>query len=83
MKFVIYKSEKKITVDNALVEDIYTFVKLMGDYGGSELSFADLQLYNVRITSVRGMLLEEGEIGYEEIGGEAYEGINCRLETVN
>lgn len=83
MKFVIYKGLKKITVDNAIVPDMNSFSKLIDDSPESEFSLSDLQLYNIRITSTRGLLLEELEIDNEEIEREIEEGIFWRQETVN
>lgn len=82
MKFVIYRGQKKITIDNAVFPNVTNFEKLMDDYPMSNFRLADLQLYDVKITSTRG-LLEDQEIVDEEIEKEVYEGINWTQETVN
>ncbi len=69
MKLVIYRGQKKITVDNAAVPDMYTHDHTLLGFGAE-----DLQLLNAQITSSMGMITEDGEIEG---------GINWRQETVN
>lgn len=83
MKFIIYRGQKKITIDNAMVPNFNSFESLMDDLNLSNFILADLQLYDVKITSTRGMVLEDEEIDNEEIEKEVSEGINWVQETVN
>lgn len=82
MKFVIYRGQKKFTIDNAVLPDFDKFEKLMDDFPKSNFRLSDLQLYDVRITSTRG-LMEDMEVEDERIEKEIYEGIYWSQETVN
>jgi len=84
MKFVIYRGRKKITVDNAWMSDMETLAKLMTESQLEELAVADLQ--NMRITSLKGMLVEDIKIDNIDNGEtpiETHDGIKWEQETVN
>jgi hypothetical protein len=82
MKFVVYRGQKKITVDNAWVPDKSNFAQLLSD-ADDEIIIENLQLHQIRITSTRSVLFDEQFIESEELEKEIYDGINWSQETVN
>ena len=83
MKFIIYKGQKKFTVDNVIVHDQDSLQELMSGEGTREMSLNDLELYSLRITATRGLVYEAEEIVNEELVKEIDEGINWQQVTVN
>lgn len=83
MKFVIYRGEQKFTVENAMVHDMQSFKRLMEDMALPYMMQSEMMLYNVKITSMSGIPVDEMEIEDEEINKEIYYGINWFRETVN
>jgi hypothetical protein len=83
MKVIVYQEAKKFTVNNISIPDIDKFKKMVQDGELSDMSLKDLQLYDFRITSTRGML-DDGELIHDEaLEKEVEEGISWRNETVN
>lgn len=83
MKFVIYKGQQKITIENALVPDMQNFERLMDDMTLQNSMMADMLLHNIQITSMRGISPEDMEFVNEEVEKEIFYGINWTKETVN
>lgn len=83
MKFIVYKEQKKITVDNVSIPDIGVLNMLLDEASKQEMSMDDLKLYNFRITATKGLISIKEEKENEELEKEIEEGINWYQETVN
>jgi hypothetical protein len=83
MKVIVYQKQKKYTVNNVSIPDIGELKDVLQNDELSQMSLKDLQLYNFRITSTRGMAFEEENIQDEDVEREIEEGIIWRQETIN
>lgn len=83
MKVVLYKGQKKFTVDNVAIPNVNQLSSLFDENISDEVTVQDLQLYNFRITSTRGIVDEFEEVDDENVLREVEEGINWQQETVN
>lgn len=83
MKVIVYQEQQKITVKNISIPNIDKFTEMVQKNQDSDMNLKDLQLYDFRITSTRGMISENSELEDEELEKEVEEGINWHLETVN
>ena len=82
MKFIIYKDQKKFTVDNVSIPDQSSLQDLINGEAAKEMTLNDLELYSVRITATRSIISDE-ETDNEKIQAEIDECINWYQETVN
>lgn len=83
MKVVLYRGQKKFTVDNVAIPNVNELASLFDENTNDELTVQDFQLYNFRITSTRGMVDEFSDVDDESLLKEVEEGINWQQETVN
>lgn len=83
MKFVVYKDQKKIVIDNAWAEEMEDFQNFMYDAYSKNKLREEEQVLNMQITSLNGKKIEDGEI--EDFDNEEMEvgGIDWSQETVN
>lgn len=83
MKVIIYQEQQKITVKNISIPNTENLAKALQDSRSSNMDLKDLQMYNLQITSTRGMIRDDIDIEDEELEKEIEEGINWKQETVN
>ena len=83
MKVIIYQEQQKITVKNISIPNIDKLAKLLDESQSTEMEMKDLQLYNFRITSTRGLMRDDDDVENEDLEKEIEEGINWKQETVN
>ena len=79
MKVVVYKGQKKFTIDNVTIPDIQTLHPFLSQTEASEMTINDIKDCHFNIISTQGWLQEEEGITY----GDEYDGINWSQETVN
>jgi hypothetical protein len=82
MKLIIYKDQKKITVDNITIPDEAELENLIEETHDQEITLKELQLYNLQVIATRSIMSEE-DTDTEEIKPEMESGINWYQETVN
>lgn len=83
MKFIFYKGDQKITIDNVFVPHADNLDLLLNSKSENTMDYADMDIGKMKITSTRGMFLDHEEVSDEEIEEEIFEGINFHHETVN
>jgi len=83
MKLVFYKGQTKFTIANVCIPNIQKLSDLINDSDKNGLTFEDLHLYDLQITSTRGITDDEQEIFDPEIAKEIEEGIDWKQVTVN
>lgn len=81
MKFIIYKDQKKITVDNVTIPNRLLAEELSTLDPDKEITLDDPELYKLQITAMSNLLDEEDLDNEDSI--QSIDGINWHQETVN
>jgi hypothetical protein len=81
MKFIIYKDQKKITVDNVTIPNQFLAEEMSLLDPNKEITLEDPELYKLRITAMSNLLDEED--GEDDESIQSIDGINWHQVTVN